>query len=422
MEIKQDQNGFYGGLKRAWYFGVSCSKVRLDTPPNPTYGTGFLIQRIQKNSPADRSALRVNDILIAAGSLHCDHYKTVSQLLKKINSKAVQTEWVRGDQVMKQTVILEEKPLESTPDFHIDYTSFQAGKHKVRTIITTPETTDKTQCFPAILFIQGISCDSIDYPFSDTHPYKKLLYGLTSMGYITIRVERFGTGDSEGPPPEDSTFLEELALFSYILKYISNIKNIRGDRIFLFGYSMGGVIAPILAAKTPEIKGIIVFGTFTSKFSEYCVKNRIRQHRLKGFSTAEIEQDAAGLSALFELLFTQKLTPRQIFNIDPSFQKYFSDDYSLFGRNYVYFQQLEAIPISDYWGKTRVPALIIAGKNDYVIDYTENEKLLNFLTESGHSSVRLLRPNVDHNFFDKSIHDFSSSTVREIGNYLDSII
>jgi len=45
---------------------------------------------------------------------------------------------------------------------------------------------------PAVLFVQGLSVSTMDFAFPD------LFAGLRDEGFVTMRVEKRGVGDSEG--------------------------------------------------------------------------------------------------------------------------------------------------------------------------------------------------------------------------------
>ena len=53
--------------------------------------------------------------------------------------------------------------------------------------------------FPSVFLIGGLGCYSLDNLPTD-HPYRHILYDLTKKGFVTMRVDKNGEGDSEGPP------------------------------------------------------------------------------------------------------------------------------------------------------------------------------------------------------------------------------
>ncbi len=75
-----------------------------------------------------------------------------------------------------------------------------------------------------------------------------------------MRVDKPGTGESEGPPCAEGGFREELAGYRAALRVLRTNPAVDPDRIFLFGESLGGFMAPLLARET-HVAGISTYGT-----------------------------------------------------------------------------------------------------------------------------------------------------------------
>jgi dienelactone hydrolase len=110
------------------------------------------------------------------------------------------------------------------------------------------------------LLIQGGGCGSIDAPFSPNIAQPGLMHSIGSQGFVTMRVEKSGVGDSQGPPCESIGFKEELAGYQAALRSIRTYPRVDPDHVYLLGISLGGVFAPLLAVET-KVAGIIVYGT-----------------------------------------------------------------------------------------------------------------------------------------------------------------
>jgi len=86
------------------------------------------------------------------------------------------------------------------------------------------------------------------------------MHAIGSQGFITMRVEKSGVGDSQGEPCASIGFSEELAGYRAALSALRSNPAVDPERIYLLGISLGGLFAPLLAADTP-VAGISVFGT-----------------------------------------------------------------------------------------------------------------------------------------------------------------
>jgi dienelactone hydrolase len=130
---------------------------------------------------------------------------------------------------------------------------------RLRTILSIPSE-PSTGRFPAVLLLQGGSCGSIDTPFSPNLAQVGLIHTIGSQGFVTMRVEKSGVGDSQGDPCESIGFKEELAGYQAALAALRAHPSVNPDQVYLLGISLGGVFAPLLAAET-RVAGISAYGT-----------------------------------------------------------------------------------------------------------------------------------------------------------------
>ena len=112
-----------------------------------------------------------------------------------------------------------------------------------------------------MLFLQGGGCSSIDVPWAAGRPGPlSLLHAIALRGFVTMRVDKPGAGDSEGPPCAETGFREELAGYQTALRTLVADPAVDKGRVFLIGLSLGGFFAPLLARDLP-VTGISAYGT-----------------------------------------------------------------------------------------------------------------------------------------------------------------
>jgi dienelactone hydrolase len=87
-----------------------------------------------------------------------------------------------------------------------------------------------------------------------------LISGPAARGFVTMRVEKPGVAESEGTPCAEGGFREELAGYRAALRALKADPAVDPERIFLFGESLGGFMAPLLAGET-HVAGISTYGT-----------------------------------------------------------------------------------------------------------------------------------------------------------------
>lgn len=191
--------------------------------------------------------------------------------------------------------------------------------------------------------------------------------------------------------------------------------------IYLFGYSVGGVITPILAEMLPTvIKGLIVFDTILSNLKLYLLKNRIRQETLQGYSKEYMVKSNKEYEELLEKLLCEKKSPRHIVEKNTEFSKYFSEHEKFMGHIYSYAQQLSDLDLWKVWSKIGLPVVIVVGERDDTIDYEDHVKLYQILKRKNEDGTIFLSAPVNH-FFAENDGNFSVNTLKDIRKAISKI-
>jgi hypothetical protein len=89
----------------------------------------------------------------------------------------------------------------------------------------------------------------------------KRAFWFHQLGYSTLLVDYRGYGRSKGKFPTEASVYEDVEA---VWNYLTQVRQIPPERIFVYGHSLGGAIAIELAQRHPEIAGVAVEGTFTS--------------------------------------------------------------------------------------------------------------------------------------------------------------
>jgi len=160
-----------------------------------------------------------------------------------------------------------------------------------------------------------------------------------------VRVDRPGVGDSEGGPCGEADFAADLAVHRAALEALETDRRAAGVPRLLFGHSVGGMAAALLAAERP-VDGVIVYGTSTASWLDCVVASTRRQLALRGVAAAEIDRHVAALRG--RIL-----------------------DEGLSGRSAAYHRQLAAVDLAAAWAKVAAPVLALLGEHDWVVGEDE---------------------------------------------------
>jgi len=304
----------------------------------------------------------------------------------------------RGDKTFQQSITFTALPKENWPGYESEYTHITVAGKKVRVIVTYPLSVAATSTQPAIFILPGLSCSSMELSgLPRKSGWGLLLEDLViKSGMITMRVEKFGVGDSEGIC-SGTDFNTEMEIYRTALR--SLFQNKRVDRVILFGSSMGSMQSAILANEFP-VKAVVASGTFLKSWYEHMLEIERRIMEMNGvpFSTiqdrsmkyAELYYDAMVKGKTFKEVVAEKSHLKEVNT---------QGDAHLYGRPLSYYQQLQQINIPSYWEKIKVPVLIHYGTNDWIMTAEDNDILVRLLKKSNVDVTYLQSEGMDHNYF-----------------------
>ena len=253
------------------------------------------------------------------------------------------------------------------------------------------------------MLIQGYTCYSLDN--IGKHPYGQLVDKLCDKGYVVMRAEKPGMGDDTNTPDcADIDFYTELNAFAAAYEKLKTYDYVDTANIFIFGHSLGGIEAPVLAQKYHP-KGIIVCGTTAVSWFEYIIEMFRFQNIIEGSDYVENENMIKNVTPLLYDLLIEKQTPKALAKI-PSFDsllikymEYDGDDH-IWSRNYAYWQQLQDQNMAEVWKNNSENVLVVRGEGDFEAFSTAQHQTIVDMVNTYHpgKATFQLIPNMDHAF------------------------
>jgi uncharacterized protein len=257
---------------------------------------------------------------------------------------------------------------ETNPDFDVLYRPVTIDHAQYQTIVTKPKAAGQ---YPAVLLVGGLGCYSLDHLKPDD-AYAHLLYGLTRRGYVTMRVEKNGEGQSQGPPcdsPQSDLYLAVRRSLAG-LNLLAESDFVDPHRIFIFAHSIGPLEGVLVAQKFP-LRGFIAAETIGKSWFEYSLENLRRQTLL--FSPYDEADRAVRVAEkCYHLFLVDKLPPDQILKDRPDCRDYVGT----FGVSYTYLQQIADLDLAAEWKKVDVPVMVTWGTSDPTTTAEENQYLV----------------------------------------------
>jgi photosystem II stability/assembly factor-like uncharacterized protein/dienelactone hydrolase len=283
-----------------------------------------------------------------------------------------------------------------------DEANYKAGQ--LRVIINKPFKETK---MPAMLFIPGYTCSSID-ELPNFHPYKRIVDAYVDAGYVTLRIEKSGLGDSKNTPPcESCDLLDEIENFEVGLKKLKTLPYVDTNQIIIVGHSMGGIIAPAISAKN-KVAGVVVYGTTAKSWFEYQIEMYRVQNALAGMNPIEVEQSVIAQYALNYRYFVKKEKLEDLAK-DPKADSVLRTSWEydgkgkIYSRNAEYWRQIQDYPHLENWKNTQAKVLVQFGESDFqAFSEADHQQIVNTVNHfhPGNATLKIY-PSTDH-FFAKS--------------------
>ena len=253
------------------------------------------------------------------------------------------------------------KPLEDLPGLETEYGSIRTSDAiRLRTIVTRPAGTTKK--LPAIFHTQAVSCGSLGPLPTDR---LTVLGGLAQKsGMALIRVERSGTGDSEGPRCDKLDYDSEVRHYREALDQLAKHKWVDGNRIVIYGSSLGSTTAP-LVAQGRKVAGVVVHGAGAATYLERMINfDRLYVERSGKYRPEQIHDEMVRRIAFQQLYLIGKKTPEQIAKERPDLAGVWqsirggAEAPPHYGRPYAWHWQAADKNFLAAWAKVEAPVMV----------------------------------------------------------------
>ncbi|MBC5774923.1 PDZ domain-containing protein [Pontibacter sp. KCTC 32443] len=392
-------------LKRRPFLGVQVAPLTdsVAAAKNVPSAKGAIVMAVIPNSTAASLKLQPQDVLVSINGKEVTNAQEVVATAKAFTAdEKVSINLYRNGKRMQVKGKVKPMPYETDPKADVIYDEVALENNGyARAIMKKPKGKGR---FPAVFFIQGFSCYSLDnMPEHDTQ--RRLIDGLVAKGYAVFRMEKPGMGDAKGTKPcAEIGYNEELAAFAAGLKKLKTYDFVDKDNVFLFGHSLGATTAPLIAMEN-KVKGIITYGSTGKPWLEYMIELGREQRPIAGIDYVQVDEDMkTSLPMLYELMVLKK-TPQQLAE-NPKYKAYLEQNYEydgkghLFGRHYTYLQELHDVPVNRAWKEANAYTLSLFGEADVQAIDEDGAKIIADVVNSyypGKAEYKLV-PRTDHTF------------------------
>ena len=266
-----------------------------------------------------------------------------------------------------------DRPLEEIPGVDSVYGVLETSDGlRLRTVLTRPEgiPASDDRRLPGILFVQWLSCDTIELPAARRDGWSRMLRRIASgSGAVMLRTEKAGVGDSEGPPCSELDYETELAHHRDALALLERTPGVDPERIVVFGASMGATMAP-LVARGHDVAGVAIWGGGAVTWLERLLAFERARRELTGVPAERLTDEMKRLSAFLPEYLIHRRHPREIASEDPDLGGAWelvtgAEGGTHYGRPVAFHQQAQARDWAGAWAEIDVPTLVLYGEHDW---------------------------------------------------------
>lgn len=380
---------------------------------------GILVKAVKPQSTAAVLGIQPEDVLVSINdtdSLYLFDFQQLDQTLKA--NDPISVTLLRGRRKSRVVGFVMPAPKENMPRGETIYSEVPFYRQYLRTIINKPI---GDQRFPAVLYMQDYPCTTIDFVNDTLHPTKQLIEGWVKAGFVVIRVERSGIGESmPGKSASRLTFQDDMLMFENTYLATRQLPYVDSSSVFLFGHGSGASMASLLTTKMKQKpRGIMTYGAIVKPWFEYMIDVYRKHPLLFGESYQSIEANTRMLTPLlYEWLVEGKSSATLMEN--PDFEAILTSNENplqyhkgtLLGRIPSFFSDLHRQNLPQVWAQVNVPTLAIHGEYDLKTTSPEAaETIAKIVNESRptKATYKLLK-NINQSFFKVSSFEEAAKT------------
>jgi len=356
-------------LRRRGNLGANLSAPAEGRP-------GAVVRSVMPGSAAAAMGLQPGDRVTKINGQAISDELSYERIRAPRAGDIVRYEIVRGDQTLEMQATLPEMPREKIPGLQVIYDSVTSSRgQRLRTILTRPA--NSRGRLPAVFLGAWLSCDSPEAPFgpSPSDGMAQLLRAIAKdSGYVLMRVEPPGRGDSDGTCI-DTDFATELEGYRAAFQALLRSEFVDPNRVFILGLSNGGGYAPLIPGDA-RVAGFISIGGWSKTWFEHMMELERRRLALDGLPPGEITKRMQGYAEFYTDYLIHKQTPGEIIRRKPQLKELWYDmPEHQYGRPAAFYHDLQDLNLWAAWEKVDAPVLAIWGEHDWIMSRADIEKI-----------------------------------------------
>ncbi|MXR52938.1 alpha/beta fold hydrolase [Halovenus sp. WSH3] len=274
-----------------------------------------------------------------------------------------------------------------SPPEYVDQSAFSeellamqaTGDCEISATLTLPEGSGSV---PGVVLVHGSGDQGRDQRAGPNRTFKELAWGLATRGIAVLRydqrtvaceVDRTEATVDDLITDDALTAIERLAARE------------RVDSVFVVGHSLGGRLAPRIAARSERVAGVVMIAPLAEPIHEAIVRQTEYQLDLaENLTETQRERRLSGVEALAERIRTLSIGEDETINLGGG------------ARGRPFFRTLQEYDHLSTAAELSVPRLILQGERDFLVT-VEDDLMLWENALAGESTVEIIRyENLNH--------------------------
>ena len=273
--------------------------------------------------------------------------------------------------------VTSEEEFVSNDYFEESEITFGKKENPIEGILTMPKDVKKP---PVAILVHGSGHHDADETIGPNKPFRDIAHGLARQGIAVIRYK-----ESSIEKVMDKLTIQDDSLndASQAIKYAQSCGKFNTDKIYLIGHSLGGMMAPKLAADNKEVDGIVSLGGSPRKLEDIVYdQNNIL-----------LKEDKSVTEDIFKAHMAEvKMAVDKIKNLKEASSE------EILGYPASYWYSLNQIDIAGIAKSLDIPILIAQGSADFQVYADIDYKAWQELLEGKDNVTFRLYDNLNHLF------------------------
>ena len=215
---------------------------------------------------------------------------------------------------------------------------------------------------PVVVLVQGSGASDRDEAVYANHPFRDIAHGLAERGVATLRYDKrtYVYPEAAGESGVDIDIrAETLDDANAAIALMRAEARVDGERIFVLGHSLGGMMVPAIAAENPDLAGAISMAGSLRRLWEIVYDQNMEA--IAAYEGVELPaEQRAALDAQVEQIEAAMETFRAGIGG-------LADDSLLLGIPARYWKSLEEYAGMNFIGEIDLPLLILQGDADFQV-------------------------------------------------------